>query len=189
MATRQTTVRFPERTDQQIQELAALFGDVTKTVVVAIDRLYQSERGEKTMSGYKLDIYTWPTGSGIDPEVETTYHDTPDGARAYVDARAKPFWRALLQWRSHSGFYPCGFDGRLVDAGQWPGINGENGQHPAVIRMRQDWQTMIDLAVARYHPGVAMVDIALAILQERHPMVNGWFTELAKAAIEKRQKK
>ena len=50
MATRQTTIRFPDRTDQQITEMVALFGDVTKTVVVAIDRLYQVERGEKTMS-------------------------------------------------------------------------------------------------------------------------------------------
>lgn len=40
MATRQTTIRFPERTDEQLDELAGLYGDRTKAIVVAIDRLY-----------------------------------------------------------------------------------------------------------------------------------------------------
>jgi hypothetical protein len=43
MATRQTTIRFSRRTDEQLTELAALFGDVTKVVAIAIDRLYQTE--------------------------------------------------------------------------------------------------------------------------------------------------
>lgn len=40
MATRQSTIRFPERTDQQLEELAQLYGDRTKALVVAVDRLY-----------------------------------------------------------------------------------------------------------------------------------------------------
>ena len=43
MPTRQTTIRFAERTDQQLEELISLFGDKTKTVSIAIDRLYQAE--------------------------------------------------------------------------------------------------------------------------------------------------
>jgi hypothetical protein len=43
MATRQSTVRLPERSWQQVAELAGVFGDNTKVFLVAIDRLYQSE--------------------------------------------------------------------------------------------------------------------------------------------------
>jgi hypothetical protein len=43
MATRQTTIRFSKRTDEQLTELAALFGDVTKTIAIAVDRLYIEE--------------------------------------------------------------------------------------------------------------------------------------------------
>jgi Arc/MetJ-type ribon-helix-helix transcriptional regulator len=50
MKTRMTTIRLTERTDQQIQELSELFGNMATVITVAIDRLYQTERGEKTMS-------------------------------------------------------------------------------------------------------------------------------------------
>ena len=43
MGTRQTTVRFAERTDQQLAELATLFGDRTKAIAIAVDRLYYDE--------------------------------------------------------------------------------------------------------------------------------------------------
>ena len=47
MATRQTTIRFAERTDEQLAKLADLFGDRTKAITVAIDRLYQTEITER----------------------------------------------------------------------------------------------------------------------------------------------
>lgn len=43
MATRQSTVRLPERSWQQVNELNAIFGDNTKVFAVAIDRLHQAE--------------------------------------------------------------------------------------------------------------------------------------------------
>jgi len=43
MATAQTTVRVSERTEQQWHALAQVFGDKTKAMAVAIDRLYQSD--------------------------------------------------------------------------------------------------------------------------------------------------
>ena len=43
MATRQSTVRLPKRSWEQVAKLAEIFGDNTKTFVVAIDRLYQQE--------------------------------------------------------------------------------------------------------------------------------------------------
>lgn len=43
MATRQTTIRLAERTDEQLEKLAQLFGDRTKAVTVAIDRMYYRE--------------------------------------------------------------------------------------------------------------------------------------------------
>ena len=55
MGTRQTTIRFPEITDRQLEDLAALYGDRTKAVVVAIDRLHQAEmRGEQEMDDHRL---------------------------------------------------------------------------------------------------------------------------------------
>ena len=43
MTTRQTSIRLPERTDQQLAELAELFGDRTKALVIAVDRLHRNE--------------------------------------------------------------------------------------------------------------------------------------------------
>ena len=43
MTTRQTTIRLPERTDEQLAELASLFGDRTKAITIAVDRLYRAE--------------------------------------------------------------------------------------------------------------------------------------------------
>lgn len=60
MPTRQTTIRFPERTDQQLEELAELFGDKTKVVVVAIDRLYQTEmRGREMETDDRVTQVNW----------------------------------------------------------------------------------------------------------------------------------
>ncbi len=46
MTTRQTTIRLTEVTDRQLAELAELFGDRTKALTVAVDRLWQAEHGE-----------------------------------------------------------------------------------------------------------------------------------------------
>lgn len=43
MATRQSTVRLPERSWQQLGLLSRLFGDNTKALTIAVDRLYQDE--------------------------------------------------------------------------------------------------------------------------------------------------
>ena len=55
--TRMTTIRLTERTDRQIQELGELFGNMTTVITVAIDRLYQTERGcgVKTMDEPIMD--------------------------------------------------------------------------------------------------------------------------------------
>lgn len=50
MPTRQSTIRAPERTWTQIAELAEQFGTQTAVIIVAVDRLYQTERKEGTMN-------------------------------------------------------------------------------------------------------------------------------------------
>jgi hypothetical protein len=49
MGTRQTTIRFAAKTDEQIEQLVPLFGTITNVVQIAIDRLYQTEIGERKM--------------------------------------------------------------------------------------------------------------------------------------------
>ena len=46
MTTKQTSVRMPEATRRQIEELMRLgWGDITKVVTVAVDRMWREELG------------------------------------------------------------------------------------------------------------------------------------------------
>jgi len=55
MATKQSTIRAPERTWDQITELAELFGTQSAAIIVAIDRLYQAEIEGENMKPSKGD--------------------------------------------------------------------------------------------------------------------------------------
>ena len=181
MGTRQTTIRFPERTDQQLDALIPLFGDRTKAIVVAVDRLFHSEIGGDKM--YELDIYTWPAMMGVNPQLRKSRHETPDAAIAHLDAQTEPYAYAVLLRQTEPGSWtPCDWNGEYVET-SWPYRRGANGDHPSVVALREDWDNLIELVrkAKERRPGTGTIDIAREILDERHPEICGYSERLANA--------
>lgn len=128
---------------------------------------------------FKLDIYTWPAMSGINPEIRHSVHETPDKAIAYLEAETEPYAYAVLQREVEKGrFEPCDWEGKLI-VKQWPYRMGTNGDHPAVIALKNDWGNLIALIRSQYDGTRGMIDIALELLNERHPEIWGYAEKLA----------
>jgi hypothetical protein len=133
---------------------------------------------------YQLDIYIWPAMTGIDPEIRTTYLDSPEDAARIVERETQPYHLAVLGRKNESGYWPCDWNGNRVSHNQeWPYIKGINGHHPAYLAMRSDWIRMINIACDEHtRTGGALIDIATRLLSERHPQIHGWALTLAEEA-------
>ena len=137
---------------------------------------------------FTLDIYTWDGRRGVDPEVRTTHHYTPDAARTLVNEQIIPFRYAVLQKHDDEGnAYACDWEGRtLTESDPWPMIRGRNGIHPAVQRLSDDWFTMIRIIRAEHATnGGGTISIAGHLLSTRHPATSGWATTLGWEAAAK----
>lgn len=126
---------------------------------------------------FKLQIYTWPAGRGIDygpgafPEF---YAWTPKQAVSILDAYTQPYAYAVLSKASPGGYYPCDWAGRDVGSGEWPHRQGTNGEHPAYLAVMADWDAL-KAEVLRGHrtdegERIGTMAIAAQILKERHPL-------------------
>jgi len=133
------------------------------------------------MSKFRLDIYTWPAMQGVNPQMRTTLHETPEEAVAYLETQTEAYAYASLQRPIEGGHTPCDWQGQSIDAGgKWPLRHGTSGQHPAVVALKADWYRLIERVreIHREHGG-AMVDIAADLLAVRHPQTHSWATNLA----------
>lgn len=70
MATRQSTIRAPERTWEQIAELADLFGTQSAAIIVAVDRLYQAEIKQEEHMHIRVEYSEAALWGSADPEAE-----------------------------------------------------------------------------------------------------------------------
>lgn len=129
---------------------------------------------------FQLDIYTWPALQGVKPCIRTSSHESSQDAKMHLAKQAEPYaYAVLLKWESGT-FIPCDWNGNMVPSSNWPQRIGMNGDHPAVIALRADWQNLI--AEVRYLHAIAqepMIDIASEVLQARHPNVMGYAERLA----------
>jgi len=123
---------------------------------------------------------------GVNPQIRSTNHETPEDAIAHLDSQAVPFAHAVLQVETEPGnFAPCDWGGNLLGQKQhWPHRIGANGQHPAVTALEIDWDTLVAIIRDQYDGSKSMLDIAGELLKERHPDVHGWAHDLAWAAAE-----
>lgn len=185
MTTKPYSFRLSEPAERKLLELAELYGSQARVIEVAIDRLFYAEALTGRKLGYRLDIYTWPAATGVDAEIRTTYHETPEDAVDAVMCQTEPFSYAVLQRRSMTGWQPCEWDGTDV-IGAWPTIHGTNGDHPAAVAMKSDWPEMLRLVRAEHaHTGKPMIDIAGRLMRERHPQIVGFTEKLAWQAAER----
>ena len=131
---------------------------------------------------FQLDIYTWPAMTGINPELRSSRHETPEDAIAHLEAENQPYAYAVLLKETERGFEPCNWDGQPVMGRQWSHRLGTNGDHPAVIALKNDWENLIALVRSQYNGTRGMIDIADELLRKRFPNVYGYASMLAWAA-------
>jgi hypothetical protein len=184
---RRTTINLTESTERQVKTLRH-YGTFTEIARIAIDRMYTQEIADQTRQ-FRLDIYTWPAMMGVDPQMRTSYHDTPESARVHVEMQTEPFYHAVLLKRFPGGHLPANWQGEAItdQKASWPHISGTNGDHPAVIALKQDWPSLVTEVrriYAEKNGAVGMVYIAGDLLRERHPDVHGWSDQLGWAATD-----
>ena len=134
---------------------------------------------------FQLDIYTWPAMTGVNPEVRSSQHETPQDAIKCLEAESQPYAYAVLQQAIETELVPCDWGGQLLGTRQeWPRRMGANGTHPAVVALQEDWENLVNLVRTEYDGSRGMIDMAGELLQERHPDVQGYAEKLARAAAE-----
>ncbi len=129
---------------------------------------------------YRLDIYTGPAMTGIDPQVRSTTHATPDEAIEHLNAETEPYSHAVLM----RGSSPCYWNGRSIinPYAKWPKKTGANWgvTNPDLAAYETDKPFLIEqIRQTHNQTGQGMIHIAHDLLQERHPNVTlseklGW---------------
>lgn len=135
---------------------------------------------------FQLDIYTWPAMTGVNPEIRSSRHETAQNAVTHLEAESQPYAYAVLLREIEKGrFEACDWDGQLlIREQQWPQRTGENGTHPAIFALKEDWDNLIALVRNQYDGTRGMICIAGELLGKRHPDVQGYAKKLAWAAAE-----
>jgi len=180
----QISTNVSERTREMVNELTDAYGYSQRVLIeVAIDRMYRDLSADRAKK-YRLDIYTWPTLMGVDPQIRTSYYDSPQDAQRQVKAQPA-FSYAALQINEGGNYYPCNWSGERIQEGdRWPLIYGTNRKHPAIVALESDWDNMIKLVISGVETGKGAIIVASRILEKRHPDVVGYSEKLAAAAME-----
>ena len=187
---KQMNIRISDYTRQQVEALQAHLSlgeepeSQTRVIAAAIDRMYKEEfeTQEKTTMEFLLNIYTWPPLRGTQTETRTMFFHTATEATEFINSQNEPFACAvLLRHKQQLGYYPSDWNGNYIDPpNQWPVIQGTNGEHPAYLAFKKDYDNLVAIVREEYaQTGEPMSHIAARLIWERHPEISGWTDEIA----------
>lgn len=174
-----TSIRLPDTLKTQLQALADADN---RTLTNYIETILKQEV-EKNMNIFRLDIYTYNAMEGVNPEVRTTTHGTPEDAEKHLVVQNLPYAYAVLSKQNPQGYAPCDWNGNFVLGGEWPKRKGTNGSHPNVVALRSAWSSLTEETRRRWNNSdSSMLEIASDVLSERFPEISGYSERLALAA-------
>lgn len=133
----------------------------------------------------QLTICTYPMFCGTAHGTRSSYHRTAAEAIEHLDSQTEPYAYAYLNRYDGYAWQPCQLDGSFVGAGAtWERRRGTNGYHPAYVAFKRDVPALIrEIRQIQARDGGGTLNIALKLIELRHPDVSGWAESLAWAAV------